>query len=425
MKKSFYHILPLAVCTFGMSFMTHAQIVEGVSYLKGKWVQTAISDCGTYTSGADGVIKLAPETYNENTFDGSLSFTNDVTLDGWDVGVPDQCGDYIMPGTPEEGFALQIGPDIYANIQPYCYRYGVFFPDAPAFLGSNTANINGGTIRKSVWQGTNPDLGLAVAQTTYWVNKKQSFITIVDLCNGGEDLFDVYYGRNADPDNDNIATGIFNTSNDVKKQILTGGYSQVVASSVTGSPCYMAYVSGDPRSKASRGNFSMGSPYDMWNAAGGYVQTTGALNADQAIQISFKIDTLLSNDCGCFTYSTMFSPAGLAEQVSLTNTACATLGTLARYGEDMVAEYLTDPEYFLENTMIAYPNPSNGNFTVNLFEMEDAQIIVTNAVGDVVYTVNQASKFVGITMDDAPAGLYFVNAYYGDGKVITKSIVIE
>lgn len=425
MKKTFYHILPLAVCTLGMSFMAQAQIVDGVSYLKGKWIQAAISDCGTYSSGSDGMIKFAPATYNENTFDGSLSFTNDVTQDGWDVGVPDQCGDYIIPGSPEEGFAIQIGADIYGNLQPFCYRYGVFVADAPDFVGSNTSNVNGGTIRKSVWQGTNPGLGLAVAQTTYWVNKKQSYITIVDICNGGDDMYDVYYARNADPDNDQITSGTFVTSNDVKKQVATGGFSQVVAASDIGSPCYMAYVSGDVRSKASRGNFSMGSPADMWNGVGGYVQTAGALSADAAIQISFKVDTLLSNDCECFTYSTMLSPAGVAEQVSLTNTACATLGTLARYGEDMVAEYLTDPEYFLENTMMAYPNPSNGNFTVNLFEMEDVQITVTNAVGEVVYSINQANKFVGVTLEDAPAGLYFVNAYYGEGKVITKSIVIE
>lgn len=423
MKKIFY-LIPVAM--IGMTVVTNAQIVDGVSYLKGKWVEAAISDCGTYTSGADGTIMAAPDGYHENNIGGNLGFTNDPLQDGWDVGVPDQCGDYIMPGSPEEGFAIQIGDGaVYGNLQPFCYRFGAFVADAPDFVGGNITNVNGGAIRKSVWQGTNTGLGLAVSQTTYWLNKKQSFITIVDVCNGGDDLYDVYYARNSDPDNDQVTNGTFNTNNDVKKQYATAGYSQVVASSTVASPCYMAYVTGDARGKASKGNFSMGEPYDMWNGLAGYVQTAGGAAADQAIQISFKMDTLMHNDCGCFTYSTMLTPSGLSEQVTLTNTACATLGTLARYGEDMIEGYLNDPINFLENQMVAYPNPSNGTFTLNLFEMENADITVTNTLGEIVYSVNDVNNLTGIYMENVPAGLYFVNAYYGDNKVITKSIVIE
>ena len=38
---------------------------------------------------------------------------------------------------------------------------------------------------------------------------------------------------------------------------------------------------------------------------------------------------------------------------------------------------------------------------------------------------NDVSKFVPVVLENAPTGLYFVNAYYGDGKVITKTIVVE
>lgn len=424
--RAIKYTLPVAILVAGCIQSSQAQIVSGVSFLKGKWIELAVSDCGTYASGAEGALVLAPDGYHENMLDGTLSFTNDANADGWDTGIPDQCGDFIMPGSPEEGFAIQIGTGpINANLQGWCYNYGVGIPDAPAFSGTNVTNVNGGGIRKTLWQGTNAALGLAVAQTTYWVNSKQSYITIVDICNGGPDLYNVYYARNSDPDNDQITNGTFNTNNNAKKQFATAGYSQVIASSTVGSPCYMAYVTGDSRGKVSRGNFAMGSPNDMWNGVGGYIQTPGVVNGDQAIQISFKIDTLLNNDCGCFTYSTMLSSAGLTEQVALTNSACSTLGTLARYGNDLMEEYLTDPINFLQNEMVAYPNPSNGNFTVNLFEIEHANLTVTNAVGDVVYSANDVSKYAGVILENAPAGLYFVNAYYGDGKVITKSIVIE
>ena len=390
MKKTYIKISAAAMLIIGSATLSNAQIVGGVSYLKGKWVEVAISDCGTYTSAADGVVVAAPGTYHENNLDGSLGFTNDVTQDGWDLGVPDQCGDYIIPGSPEDGFAIQIGTGaINGNVQPYCSNPSVGFTDFPAFAG--------------------------VAQTTYFLSKKQAILSIVDICNGGDALTDVYYARNADPDNDQINTGDFTTNNNSAKQYATHGYSQVSASSSTGSPCYMSYVTGDSRGKVSHGGFSMGSPNDMWNGVGGYVTTPGAVVADEAIH----------NDCACVAYSTVFTPSGVADQVALSNSACATLGTLARYGDDVVADYLDNPTYFLNNQMLVYPNPSNGNFTLNLFEIEDATITVVNTTGQVVYSTTGASDFVGITLENLTPGLYFVNAEYGNGKKITKSVVIE
>ncbi|HNW00069.1 MAG TPA: T9SS type A sorting domain-containing protein [Chitinophagales bacterium] len=121
----------------------------------------------------------------------------------------------------------------------------------------------------------------------------------------------------------------------------------------------------------------------------------------------------------------MLTPDGLTNQLTLTTTACATIGTLARYGEEVLDNYLNDPDAFLNNEMMAFPNPSNGAFTVNLFEIEHANLVVTNTLGEIVYLANDVSKFVPVVLENAPTGLYFVNAYYGDGKVITKTIVVE
>ncbi len=417
--------IKLMLCALTISGIINAQIVGDVSYLKGKRVELAVSDCGTYASGADGAVVAAPDTYHDNTIDGSLSYTNDWGEDGFDVGVPTQCGDYVMPGSPEEGFAIQIGTGpVYGNLQPYCYRIGLFTPSSAHFSGGNTLNVNGGSIRKNIWQGTNADLGLAISQTTYYSTKKQSYVTIVDICNGGDALTDVYYARNVDPDNDQITNGTFLTKNEVKKQYAVDGYSMVAASSTVASPCYVSYVAGDARSKASRGNFSMGSPSDMWNGLGGYIQATGAVNADEAIQISFKIDSIPHNWCDCVAYSTVFIPSQVSENVTLSNTACATLGTLARYGDDMIQAYIENPDQFLHNEIFAYPNPSNGNFTLNLFEIENADITIVNTLGEVVYTATGASKLTGIYLNDITPGLYFITAVH-DGTSVTKSIVIE
>ncbi len=425
MKKNFIKInltMLFAICTVTFSY---SQIVGGVSYLKGKYVEVAISDCGTYTSGSGGVIVAAPADYHQNMLDGTLGYTVDNGKDGWDLGVPDQCGDFVMPGSPEEGWAIQIGSGtVYGNLQPFCYNPTAFIAGAPSFPGANTTNVNGGMIRKSIWQGTNTGLGLAISQTTYFLTKKQSLLTIVDICNGGDLKTDVYYARNVDPDNDQITTGSFTTINNVKKQFAADGYSHVSASSASGSPCYMSFVTGDSRGKVSQGNFAMGEPNDMYNGASGYVTSTGAVTGDIAMQVSFKMDSLDHNDCNCIAYATVFTTTGIPEQITLTNTACATLGTLARFGDDVVSQYLDDPAYFLNNEFVAYPNPSSGNFTINMFDIEHANISVVNAVGQVVYTATDASNIAGIYLENATPGIYFVTIEH-DGKVNTKSVVIE
>ena len=156
------------------------------------------------------------------------------------------------------------------------------------------------------------------------------------------------------------------------------------------------------------------------------LKTYGFTQEDfERLEPYFKIDTIAHNDCACVAYSTVFTSAGVPEQVALTNSACATLGTLARFGEDVVAEYLDNPTYFLNNEMLVYPNPSNGNFTLNLFEIEDATITVVSITGQVVYTETGVSNIAGITLENLTPGLYLVNAEYGNGKKITKSVVIE
>lgn len=425
MKKYFIKIQMVMLLTVVSATLSYGQIVAGASFLKGKFVELAVSDCGTYTSGAGGVIVAAPDGYHENTIDGSLALTNDYGQDGWDIGVPDQCGDFIMPGSPEEGFAVQIGTGpVYGNLHPYCYRYGAFIAGAPDFVGSNTTNVNTGSVRKTIWQGTNTTLGLAISQTTYFANKKQGFLTVVDICNGGPTITDLYYARNVDPDNDQVTGGTFTTKNNAEKQYTTGGYSYVSARSSIATPCFMGYVSSDARAKASRGNFGMGSPSDMYNGLSGYITTAGYNVADEAIQISFKIDSLAHNSCTCIAYATVFSPGAVADHVALTTTACSLLSTIELMGDGAVGRYFEDPAAFLTSEVNVYPNPSNGFFNVNMFEIKDANLRVVNLLGEVVYSATGVSDIHNVDIRNAEPGMYNVIVEV-NGKTITKPLIIE
>lgn len=79
-----------------------------------------------------------------------------------------------------------------------------------------------------------------------------------------------------------------------------------------------------------------------------------------------------------------------------------------------------------KNTNV-YPNPSNGNFSIeanNAFEAGTV-ITITNILGAKVYEVTpaQGSQKIDIAMDNASAGVYFVNITTGKQTETTKIVI--
>lgn len=78
-----------------------------------------------------------------------------------------------------------------------------------------------------------------------------------------------------------------------------------------------------------------------------------------------------------------------------------------------------------------YPNPTNGNFSINLslLEKTDVAINVVNFLGQTVYNQSFGSKTTGnqsfdVAMAGVPAGIYMVNVVAG-GNVYTQRITIQ
>lgn len=70
-----------------------------------------------------------------------------------------------------------------------------------------------------------------------------------------------------------------------------------------------------------------------------------------------------------------------------------------------------------------YPNPTNGNFTIDIGKVkQDVIATLTNSLGQVVLTRNYTStNFINLDID-APIGIYFLQIE-NDGEVITKKII--
>lgn len=84
----------------------------------------------------------------------------------------------------------------------------------------------------------------------------------------------------------------------------------------------------------------------------------------------------------------------------------------------------------VETDIMVYPNPSNGNFRlqVNGYENTDMTVLITNAIGQVVYnsniSVNESITVMDINLSDLASGTYSLKLINGD-NVTTRNIVIE
>ncbi len=78
-------------------------------------------------------------------------------------------------------------------------------------------------------------------------------------------------------------------------------------------------------------------------------------------------------------------------------------------------------------TLNVYPNPNNGTFSVNLLSSidEDAQIIVTNMVGETVADFKVATNKANEITLNQPAGLYMITAITSNGRYVVKATIAD
>ncbi len=91
------------------------QIVSGDAFIKGNFVEGGINTCGAFATNI-----VAPFGYHPNASGSKLSFVADSDMDGWLSGTPNRCGDYIIPGSPVEGWSLQFNGVTYTNTDQGC-----------------------------------------------------------------------------------------------------------------------------------------------------------------------------------------------------------------------------------------------------------------------------------------------------------------
>jgi gliding motility-associated-like protein len=287
--------------------LAKSQIVGANAFMKGTYVEVGVNTCGAY-----GTPTLPPAGYHPTEF--GLGFVADPDMDGWATGTPDYCGDYFVPGSPVEGWQVQVGLNVYTNTDQSCW-----FSEVPGSIASYDFTAGVYTV---VWSGNTPLYDLDVIQTTTLGIDDLFFVTRVLLCNNEADtLYNVYYNRNVDPDQDQPWSGSFVTYNEIVYQPPTDPDALVTSEGLTYG-CFLGMGAKDPNARVSYGNFSTtdGTPKNVWDGTAGY-SSSGSNTQDEATSIAFYIDKIPPGECKCLAFAYVLDTSDLDDALDATLTA--------------------------------------------------------------------------------------------------------
>lgn len=413
MKKNLLRLSGTLVLIAACGF-AHGQIVSGNAFLKSTYVEMGVNPYGVYISNV-----APPAGYHSVGGLPYLGIIADADKDGWLTGSPIYCGDYFAPGSPEEGFAIQVGPTSYHNT-----FYGAPADAAGGIVGYNTSP--GGVA--AVWKGTIPMggavTGLQVTQTTTINTGKTMVITTVQLKNtSASTLNQVYYTRNADPDNEEEWSFDFTTNNIILKNHPTDAWAEVSATGLFYG-CYFAMASEQSNAIASYGGFATSSviPKDAWLGVSPFA-ITGSAIADVAIQMSFKVGNIAPGQTKVISFIYGTNEDDLAMVVGLTGDEVVGRMEAEINGVENV-EF--QPEFKVS------PNPSHGDLNLYAYDMSstsELNLQIVNLMGEVVYNsaIQNNNGILANTIQLDPSlanGTYYATLMV-DGKPFTQAFVLS
>ena len=197
-----------------------SQIVGSEAFLQSRYTEVGIR-----ANGSLGSTTAAPAGFHARV-DGlasdGVSLMLDRDKDGWGTGTDD--GDFFLPGTPFEGWGIEVGGTVYANNHTTTDIPGTF---------SNLVTTGDNSV---TWTADAPVGGIGVEQVFLTPRSDRLVHMDVTVTNTtAATLTDIYYWRGADPDNNQSVTGTFDTTNTIDSQFFGTGLASVSATQVDGS----------------------------------------------------------------------------------------------------------------------------------------------------------------------------------------------
>ncbi len=311
-----------------------AQLVGDNVFLPGKYLEVGIAPNGSWGNTVappagyhSNLIGITAPGYTTDPVTGTstagilaMDFSYDVGHDGWTAGVDSFYGPYFMPGTPFDGWAIQVNG---VRSDAFFTNAG-FGPAGTTLTGTNVGYTNAGGVLSGIWQGSvGTGAALSITQTTR-VDTLASWavVTTVLKNNTSSALPGVYYWVTGDPDDDEVINLFdFATDNHIVYQNDADHRVEVISRPHT---LHLAAVSGlctkDCRAKAMI--------YESWasfpaetaansldliysgNAGLGvtsYTLDTTTVSQDWAMGLIYNIGTIAPNDSAILSFAWIFT----------------------------------------------------------------------------------------------------------------------
>lgn len=301
--------LTIATILVGGTNVSNAQLIANEVFLQGTYVEVGIA-----TNGSFGTDNNAPAGYHARDGSGGtrLGFVADVGKDGWTAGSPAYIGDYFLPGSPQEGWDMQVGTN-----RALAWRGSGGTSFTGGLTGVNTSYATTATSVVGVWEGTLDSL--AITQTTTLKKDKRYFVMNVKIRNtSSKTIKDIYYNRTVDPDNEVPTGGSFVTNNKITFKLPNPDNKTLVTGvGLLGS--FLGLGTKDCRAIpyiVDAGLQPNDSLHKVWNGTGqgstGYIYKLDSLYSnDVGIGVVFKIDSLKKGDSTLLSYAYVLSTEDL------------------------------------------------------------------------------------------------------------------
>lgn len=290
-----------------VTLSSNAQLIGGEVFMQGNFIQVGMNACGSFgTTGSPPAVGAMGMPYYNNM--SGLGFVADSDGNGWVdpvTGVDDFCGDYFLPGSPVEGFALEYTNPATGTVSTYINSDAGAPCQIPGSIVSYTPPTGPLGIQSAVWQGTVD--GIQVTQTISFAANDLYFNMTFEVCNLNTfPISNVHIGRNVDPDNDAAQYGDYTTTNTILSQSATDGFSQVQAISASG--CEVSLYSSAPNSTVSWGGFSTVTPsIYTYGDATHIIEEDSSTSCDCAISLAANWASIPAGGCVTTTMAYVLS----------------------------------------------------------------------------------------------------------------------
>ncbi len=289
-----------------------AQLNGNGAYLIGNNVEVGINN-----AGFEGTSTLAGSHSRSDQTDPLVffGFVANPQLNNWAGTAYD--GDFFTPGTPENGFGIEINGVNYSN---NAYDANGWFGGIQNEIAGSLSNyLQNGDCISVEWNGTINNVGVKIIYRM--VTTELFYTTEVSLTNNtGATLNDVYYYRNLDPDNNVFLNFEYATQNTIDAQ-ATGACPKALVSAtqpiIGGTQAsYMGLAGIGANFRVSTGGFSNRIGSDIWNGAGFNSALGSTSFMDEAISLAYKATTIAAGGTVSFKFATILAATQVDEAFS-------------------------------------------------------------------------------------------------------------